>query len=297
MNATSMFWPSASSPRSVDAPSATTSPAPTTSLQLPATAPVAEADVLPTASSLKELTLMTTVPPGHHSAASPHLITEVASAQREHHPLPMTTQRDTDSPDVLAATALPEPDDLPSPDTSGAYEGTDTDTVRLPPRLVAEAVAAANAASTTATDGAAGASASTDGGQEEVRDDGHMCPKRRSGTLPLTQARTGEGGEGRRGLQIRQEDRKALEAMGISSARLSKLVRGWEDPNKKKGKKKPASDLSHLFEAGKAVPAPSATQAANAAAAAPAKPLDELASLAAEDDFDFDLKSEVRRRA
>ena len=85
--------------------------------------------------------------------------------------------------------------------------------------------------------------------------------------------------------------------MGISSARLSKLVRGWEDPNKKKGKKKPASDLSHLFEAGKAVPAPSATQAANAAAAAPAKPLDELASLAAEDDFDFDLKSEVRRRA
>ena len=89
-----------------------------------------------------------------------------------------------------------------------------------------------------------------------------------------------------------QADKEALEAMGISSAKLNKLMRGWDDP-KKKGKRKPGADLSHLFESSKASDSAAAAPAAAAAAAAPKKQ-DELASLAAEDDFDFVVKSEVR---
>jgi len=67
--------------------------------------------------------------------------------------------------------------------------------------------------------------------------------------------------------------------MGISSAKLSKLMKSY-DPKKKN--RKGAGDLSHLFEAGKATSSPT-----TAAALSSSSKQDDLAAFASEDDFEF----------
>jgi len=68
--------------------------------------------------------------------------------------------------------------------------------------------------------------------------------------------------------------------MGISSAKLSKLMKSY-DPKKKN--RKGAGDLSHLFEAGKATSSPTTA----AAPSSSSSKQDDLAAFASEDDFEF----------
>jgi hypothetical protein len=88
--------------------------------------------------------------------------------------------------------------------------------------------------------------------------------------------------------------------MGISSAKLSKMMQSWDDP-KKKTKRKAGADLAQLFEAGRAHDASGSSSSSSGgggsgtASTAPVKKQDELAALASEDDFDFVTKSEVCR--
>jgi len=108
------------------------------------TEPPLASEERPSAESLRDINLETTVPPGHHGPASPQLITKVAEAQRHHAPLPIAVLTEgRDSPQPPDATALPEPDERAAPEVAAPFGAAgNTDTIRLPSSVSADAAAA-----------------------------------------------------------------------------------------------------------------------------------------------------------